>query len=65
MEDRIESPRTDLVPMTGKFLSHARPKNGFMFGMVKDVKPNHAGVKIAVIRIAIHYRTSLSKYDST
>jgi hypothetical protein len=31
--------------------------------MMKNVKTNHAGVKIAIVRIAPHYRTSLSKYD--
>jgi hypothetical protein len=30
---------------------------------MENVKTNHAGVKIAVIHIALHYRTSLSRYD--
>ena len=64
MEDRIESPRADLVSVAGKLLGHPRAKDGFMFRMMEDVKTNHAGVKIAIICIAVHYRISLSTHDS-
>ncbi len=36
-----------------------------MLGVMQDVKTDHAGIKIAVVRIAIHYRTSLSGHDTT
>jgi hypothetical protein len=36
-----------------------------MFGMMKNVKPNHAGVQIAIVCIVLHYRVSLSTYDIT
>src|SRR5882724_2267055 len=64
MEDRIEGPRADLVSMAGKLLRHPCPEDGFMFRMMKNVKTNHAGVKIAVVHIVLHYRTSLSTYDN-
>jgi hypothetical protein len=51
--------------MTGEFVRHASSEDGFMFGMVKNVKPNHAGVQIAVVAIVLHYRISVSTYDST
>ena len=65
MEDRIKGSGADLVSVPGKLFCHACSEDGFMPGVMQDVKTDHAGVKIAVIRIAIHYLISLSKYDST
>jgi len=31
--------------------------------MVKNVKPNHAGVQVTVVCIVLHHRTSLSNND--
>jgi hypothetical protein len=51
--------------MPGKLLCHSRPKDGFVFRMMKNVETNHAGVQIAVVRMIIHiesrYRDTISE----
>jgi hypothetical protein len=65
MEDRIKGSGADLVSVAGKLFCHACSEDGFMLGVMQYMKTDHPGVKIAVIRIGIHYRTSLSTHDST
>jgi hypothetical protein len=61
MDNGIKSSSAGLVSMPGKLLRYACPKDGLASRVMKNMKTNHAGIKIAVVRFGFHPRTSLLK----
>ena len=48
-------------PFVIAVLRHARPKDRLASRARKNMKTNHAGIKIAIVRFGFHPRTSLLK----
>jgi hypothetical protein len=60
----IESPEADPITVPREVFCHFELKNRAFDSVIKDVKPNQAGVKIAILKavfvIAFLYRNSIA-----
>jgi hypothetical protein len=42
LQQRIQTPWTDAIPVTGQFLDHPKTKDRTLYGVVQDMEPNQA-----------------------